>query len=81
MRVIITRAITKLKQKIYKHDLKKQTAQYKTWAVCFFFWMNMTFDFKFLKKIKKAKPIIYIYFIYFNLLFFCVKKKSVVVRL
>ena len=29
MRVIITRAITKLKQKIYKHDLKKQTAQYK----------------------------------------------------
>ncbi|NRN77231.1 hypothetical protein IMAU30156_01579 [Lactobacillus helveticus] len=27
MRVIITRAITKLKQKIYKHDLKKQTAQ------------------------------------------------------
>ena len=30
MRVIITRAITKLKQKIYKHDLKKQTAQYKT---------------------------------------------------
>ena len=24
MRVIITRAITKLKQKIYKHDLKKR---------------------------------------------------------
>ena len=39
----------------------------------------LTFGFKFLKKIKKAKPII-IYLIYFNLLFFCVKKKSVFVR-
>ena len=67
MRVIITRAITKLKQKIYKYDLKKQTAQYKTWAVCFFFWMILTFDFKFLKKIKKGEA--YITFILYILIF------------
>ncbi|STQ48504.1 Uncharacterised protein [Enterococcus durans] len=75
MRVIITRDITKLKQKIYKYYLKKQTEQYTNCSVCFRYWMILTFDFKFLKKIKKGEA--YYIFILYILIFyiFCVKKK------
>src|SRR5699024_12461638 len=41
------------------------------------FLMTLSFGFKFLKKIKNMLSLYYIYLIYFNLLFFCVGKKSV----
>ena len=75
MRVIITRAITKLKQKIYKYYLKKQTEQFVYCSVCFRYWMILTFGFKFLKKIKKGEAY-YIFILY--ILIFCsfASKKS-----
>ncbi len=75
MRVIITRAITKLKQKIYKYYLKKQTEQFVYCSVCFRYWMILPFGFKFLKKIKKGEAY-YIFILY--ILIFCsfASKKS-----
>nr|UBL09980.1 hypothetical protein [Enterococcus casseliflavus] len=39
--------------------------------------MTLIVTFTFLKKIKNRRSLYYIYLIYFNLLFFCVKKKPV----
>ncbi len=75
MRVIITRAIMKSKQKIYKYYLKKQTEQFVYCSVCFRYWMILTFGFKFLKKIKKGEAY-YIFILYILIFYSFASKKS-----